>query len=72
MSKFMFDADQLAAVLSGAAVILTAVIPIFWLRHARNAKRFEAVVDAYADREIDREKSRNVRERIPAAAHHER
>jgi len=60
----MLDANQLVALLGGAVFVLTTVIPIFWLRRARNAKRFEAVVDAYADREIDRDQRRNLREKV--------
>ena len=64
MSNFMLSADQLAALLGGAAIVLTAVVPIYWLRRARNAKRFEAVVDTYADREIDRDQRSKLREKV--------
>jgi hypothetical protein len=45
------------AVLPGAAaLVLAAILGIVWLSRARAARRFNAAVDAYAEREIDRER----------------
>jgi hypothetical protein len=47
------------AVLSGAAALgLTAVLGTVWLSRARAARRFTAAVDAYAEREICRQRRR--------------
>ena len=46
-----------AAVLVGAvALILIALVRFIWLSRVRAARRFQAAVDAYAQREIDRER----------------
>jgi hypothetical protein len=39
--------------------MLTATLGTVWLSRARAARRFNAIVDAYAEREIDRERQRN-------------
>ena len=43
-------------VAGAAALVLAAILGIFWLLRARAARRFNAAVDAYAEREIDRER----------------
>jgi hypothetical protein len=53
------------AVLPGAAALgMTAILGIVWLSRARAARRFNAVVDAYAEREIDRERRREEPQRV--------
>jgi hypothetical protein len=51
--------DGVAVLLGAAALVLTAIFGIVWLSRARAARRFHAVVDAYAEREIDWERRRN-------------
>jgi hypothetical protein len=42
------------ALLASAALALTVLLGIAWQRRARAARRWNAAVDAYADREIAR------------------
>jgi hypothetical protein len=53
----------LAVLLGAAALVGSAILGIVQISRARAAKRFNAAVDAYAEREIDRERRRNGRER---------
>jgi hypothetical protein len=55
------------AVLPGAAaLVLTAILGIVWLSRARAARRFNAAVDAYAEREIDRGRRTRAAAVLPA------
>jgi hypothetical protein len=40
------------------ALVVTAIVGLVWSSRARTARRFKAVMDAYADREIAREQRR--------------
>jgi hypothetical protein len=51
--------DDVAVVLGATALAVTAVLGIVWLFQVRAARRFIAVVEAYAEQEIDRERRRN-------------
>jgi hypothetical protein len=42
-----------------AALAFLALLSTVWLSRARAARRFNAALDFYADREIDRERRRN-------------
>jgi hypothetical protein len=48
--------DGVAVLLGGAALGVTAIIGIAWVASARAARRFNAAVNAHAEREIDRER----------------
>jgi hypothetical protein len=54
MNNNWIDGDGVAVLLGAAALVLAAILWIFWLSRARAARRFNAVMDAYAEREIDR------------------
>jgi hypothetical protein len=56
---WLTQGDGGAALLGGAALACTATFGIGWLSRARAARRFHAVLDAYAEREIDRERRRD-------------
>src|SRR5262249_49799984 len=51
-----------------AALVFTAILAIVWLSRARAARRFNAALDAYAEREIDRERRRNGPHRVRGAS----
>jgi hypothetical protein len=51
-----------------AALVLTATLGIVSLSRARAASRFYAAVDAYAEREIDRERRRKRSQRVRAVS----
>jgi hypothetical protein len=53
-----------AGQLVAAALVLAGTLGIVWLSRARAARRFKAAVEAYAEREIDRERRRNRPQRI--------
>ena len=60
-----FADGEMSAVMPGAAiVVLAAVVGMARLSQARVAKRFQAALDAYAEREIDRQRHRNELEDI--------
>jgi hypothetical protein len=44
--------------LGAAALVLTALLGIGWLSRVRASRRLNAALDAYAEREIDRERRR--------------
>jgi hypothetical protein len=48
--------DGLALLPSVAALVLSAALGITWLSRVRTLRRFAAVVDAYAERQIYRER----------------
>jgi hypothetical protein len=50
----MAHANQMAALLVGAALVLATIVVIVGLRRIRATRRFEAAVDAYAQREMYR------------------
>jgi hypothetical protein len=52
--------DGVAGLLGAAVLILTAILGIVRLFRTRAARRFNAAVDAYVEREIDRERLRDV------------
>jgi hypothetical protein len=41
-----------------AAFVLVSILGIIWLARARSARRLHAVLDAYAKREIERQRRR--------------
>jgi len=45
--------------LGAFSLVLTAIVGIVWLVHARAARRIRAALNAYAEREIERERLRN-------------
>jgi hypothetical protein len=51
--------DKLAVLVGAGALVCTAILGIVWLSRVRAARRFSAVMDAYAEREIDRERRRD-------------
>jgi len=52
--------EQGMEVLLGAvALVLTTILGIVWLVHTRTARRIHAALNAYAEREIERERRRN-------------
>jgi hypothetical protein len=53
-----------AALPGAAAFVFTAILGIGWLSRARAARRFNAAMDAYAEREIDRERRRDGPQRV--------
>jgi hypothetical protein len=55
---WLTNGNHLQRLLGAAAIILTATLGTVGHSRARAARRFIAVVDAYAEREIDRERSR--------------
>jgi hypothetical protein len=59
---------SVAEMLGAAGLVLTAIFGIVWLSRARAARRFNAAVNAYADREIERQRRRNGlrKEAVPA------
>src|SRR5262245_55997694 len=61
---WLAHADGVAALLGAAALVLTATLGIVWLSRARAARRFNAALDAYAEREIDRERRRSGPQRV--------
>ncbi|SRR6266536_81229 len=52
------------ALLAAAALALTAVLGVVWQSRARAARRWEAALDAYAEREIARARNRKAEERL--------
>jgi hypothetical protein len=58
------NGNDVRGLLGDAALMLTATLGTVWLSRARAARRFIAAVDAYAEREIDRERRRNRPPRI--------
>jgi hypothetical protein len=50
--------------IAAAAVVLTAILGIVRLSRARAARRLNDAMDAYAEREIDRERRWNTPRRI--------
>jgi hypothetical protein len=48
--------DGAAVLLGAAALVLTAILGLVWLSGARAARRFNAAVDGYPEREIERER----------------
>jgi hypothetical protein len=48
--------DSAVVLLGAAALVLTAIFGLVWLSGARATRRFSAAVDAYAEREIERER----------------
>jgi hypothetical protein len=50
--------------MGATAVALTAILGIVWLSRVRAARRFNAALDAYAEREIERERRRNGPQRV--------
>jgi hypothetical protein len=48
--------DSLAVLPHAAALVLTAFLGVVWLYRVRAARRFKAVVEAYAEREIGRQR----------------
>jgi hypothetical protein len=44
---------------AAAVFVLTAILGIVWLSRARAARRFNAAMEAYAEREIDRQRRWN-------------
>jgi hypothetical protein len=61
---WLADGGGAAVLLGAAALVLTALLGIAWLSRARGARRCTAAVDAYADREIDRERRKNGPQRV--------
>jgi hypothetical protein len=49
----------MAMLLGAAALVLPATLGVVWLSRARAARRLNAVLHAYAEREIDRERRRH-------------
>jgi hypothetical protein len=47
-----------------AALVWTAILGIVWFSRARAARRVNAALDAYAEREIDRERRRDGPQRV--------
>jgi hypothetical protein len=56
--------DGVAVLLGAAALVLTAILGIVWLSRARAARRLNAALDAYAEREINRERRRHGPQRV--------
>jgi hypothetical protein len=54
----LVNGNEVATVLGAATVVMTAILVIVWHSRARAARRFHAAVNAYAEREIDRERRR--------------
>jgi len=54
---------SLQVLLAPAVLLLAAALIIVWQSRARAARRLRAVVDAYADREIARSRSKNTTKR---------
>jgi hypothetical protein len=54
----LINGNEVKGLLGVAALLFTATLGTVWLSRARAARRFNAVVDAYAEREIDRERRR--------------
>jgi hypothetical protein len=52
------NGNEVATVLGAATLVLTAILAIVCHSRARAARRFHAAVNAYAEREIDREQRR--------------
>jgi hypothetical protein len=50
--------------IAAAALVLTAILGIVWHSRARAARRFSAAMEAYAEREIDRERRWNELHRV--------
>jgi hypothetical protein len=63
-SSWLAHGDGVAVRLSAAALVLTAILGIAGLSRARAARRFHAAVDAYAAREIARQRRRNGPQRV--------
>jgi hypothetical protein len=57
-----------AMFLGAAAFVVTAMLGTVWLSRARASRRFNTAVNAYAEREIDRERCRNGPPRAPDAS----
>jgi hypothetical protein len=51
--------DGVRALLGAVALVLTPILGAVWLSRARAARRFNAAMDAFAEREIDRERRRH-------------
>jgi hypothetical protein len=60
--------DGVAGLLGVAALVLTVIIGIVLLSRARAARRFNAAVDTYAQREIDRERRWKEPQRVPGGS----
>src|SRR5262249_37165545 len=56
----------MAVLLGAAALALPALLGMVWLSRARAARRFNAAVATYTEREIDRARRRNGPERARA------
>ncbi len=56
------DGRNRQALLAAAALALTAVLGFVWQSRARAARRWNAALDAYAEREIARARSRKAEE----------
>jgi hypothetical protein len=56
--------DAVTALLGAVALVLTAIPGIGWLSHTRAARRFNAALDVYAAREIDRTRRGNGPRRV--------
>jgi hypothetical protein len=56
--------NVVAVLLSTVAFLLAAIPGIVWVSHIRAARRFAAAVDAYAKREMERERRRNGPRRV--------
>jgi hypothetical protein len=56
---WLMNGNEVATVLGAAALILTAILVIVWHSRVRAARRLHAALNAYAEREIDRERRRN-------------
>src|SRR5262249_52384119 len=62
---WLAQGSRMAMWLGAAGFVLTAVLGIVWLlSRARAARRFNAAVDAYAEREIYRQRRRHARRRV--------
>ena len=55
---WLAQGDGVAALPGAAAFIFTAILGISWLSRVRAARRLHAALDAYAERELDRERRR--------------
>jgi hypothetical protein len=51
--------NGVAVLIGAASLVVTAILGTVWLSHVRAVSRFNAALDAYAEREIDRARRRN-------------
>jgi hypothetical protein len=58
----------MAVLLGAPALVLTAILGTVWLARVRAAERFNAAMEAYAQREIDRGRRRNRPPRVRGAS----